>query len=153
MRAAAGAAPGPPDHPLGPLHGVVASQRAPSQEGLRLRHGQRADLPDLPVRGGARGRRRRGAAQHRRVPHEALRVHVPGLQVPGAGPSGAGARESAARGKPRGSGEGRGAGAAPGPGGAVRGCVGLRDPRAAAVSVAREVGAPRGRCAALRPRR
>lgn len=49
--------------------------------------------------------------------------------------------------------EGAGRGAGPGPGGAVRGCVGLREPRAAAVSVAREVGAPRGRCAALRPRR
>lgn len=96
VRAAAGAAPGPADHPLGALHGLVASQRAPAQEGLRLRHGQRADLPDLPVRGGPRRRRRRRPPQHRRVPHEAVRVHVPGLQVP-SGPGG----ESRPRGQPR----------------------------------------------------
>lgn len=115
VRAAPGAAPGPPDHPLGPLHGLVAAQRAPAQEGLRLRHGQRTDMPDLPVRGGPRRRRGRRAPQHRRLPHEALRVHVPGLQVPAAalgswgggrgGPSGS-RSESRRRGKPRLGGDG-----------------------------------------------
>ncbi|XP_060548130.1 MLX-interacting protein [Pantherophis guttatus] len=59
------------DHPLGPLHGLLSAQRAPAQEGLRLRHRQRADLPDLPLRRlGPRGGRGWGGGGRRRREEE-----------------------------------------------------------------------------------
>ncbi|KAJ1093174.1 hypothetical protein NDU88_006281 [Pleurodeles waltl] len=64
------------DHPQRPLYGVVSAQRAPAQKGLRLRHGQQADLPDVQLWQG-----QHLPPVHRRVPHQALRVHDAGLQV------------------------------------------------------------------------
>lgn len=64
------------DHPQRALYGVLAPQRAPPKERLRLRHCQQTDLSDLPLWEGEHV-----TSLHRRLPHQTLRVHDSGVQV------------------------------------------------------------------------
>lgn len=63
------------DHPQRAFHGVVAAPRAPSQERLRFRHRQQANVSDLLL-----WAVQRVASVHRRFADQAVRVHDPGLQ-------------------------------------------------------------------------
>lgn len=64
------------DYPQWTLHGVLASQRAPPEERLRLRHCKQTDLSDLSF-----WQSEHVAPVHRRLTDQTLWMHDSGVQV------------------------------------------------------------------------